>query len=99
MSNITEGQKNLMSWAAVCSHSIGDAFDETIATLNDVSRLQGAHQLILRQLLISCHLSSESVLILVSNVRLWDAETILRSVIEGTFKFVYLCLGACRENR
>lgn len=97
MLEVSETQKSLMTWAAACSHSIGDAFDQTIATLNDFSELKGAHQLILRQLLISCHLSSESVLILVSNVKVWDAETVLRSVVEGTFKFVYLCLGTDSE--
>ena len=97
MSDIGETQITLTKWAAACSHSIGDLFDQTIATLNQVSRLQGAHQLILRQLLISCQLSSESVLILVSNMKVWDAEIVLRSVIEGTFKFVYLCLGTDSE--
>jgi hypothetical protein len=33
----------------------------------------------------------------VSNLKLWDAETVLRSVVEGTFKFVYLCLGSKKE--
>jgi Family of unknown function (DUF5677) len=97
MTETNQVQNTLLRWAAACSHSIGEAFDQTIEALNGVSRLSGDQQLILRQLLISCHLSSESVLILVSNVKVWDTETVLRSVVEGTFKFVYLCLGTDSE--
>jgi hypothetical protein len=38
----------------------------------------------------ACCMSTESALYLVQGQRLWDAETVVRSVMEGTLKFVYL---------
>ena len=87
-------QQKLIIWARNCSHAIGDHFDGTIATLNENGRPAHEYELLLRQLIISCHLSSESVFLLVSNCKLWDAEAVLRSVVEGTFKTVYLCVGS-----
>lgn len=46
---------------------------------------------VLRQLLINCHTTSESALLLIGNLRPWDAEMLLRSVLEGTVRFVFLC--------
>ena len=97
MSSPNPVQQKLIKWATDCSHSIGDAFDLTIATLKESPSPIHAFEPVLRQLLISCQLSSESVLILVVNGKLWDAELVLRSVVEGTFKFVYLCLGSKSE--
>jgi hypothetical protein len=45
----------------------------------------------------SCHLTSESVLILVANCKLWDADTLTRAVVEGTVKFAYLSFGSQEE--
>jgi hypothetical protein len=50
-------------------------------------------QWLLNQLAISCNITSESTLLLLRYGRLWDAEILLRSVTEGTMKFVFLCLG------
>ncbi|MGG1554569.1 DUF5677 domain-containing protein [Paenibacillus ferrarius] len=54
-----------------------------------------------KHLLLSCHLSSESVLTLILNNRLWDAESIIRTIIEGTIKLIYLSTGSVdiREKR
>lgn len=87
-------QQKLIIWARDCSHAIGDHFDATIATLNENGSPVHEYELLLRQLIISCHLSSESVFLLVSNCKLWDAEAVLRAVVEGTFKTVYLCVGS-----
>lgn len=87
-------QQKLIMWARDCSHAIGDHFDATIATLNENGSPVHEYELLLRQSIISCHLSSESVFLLVSNCKLWDAEAVLRAVVEGTFKTVYLCVGS-----
>ena len=50
-------------------------------------------QWVLRYLALSCNQSTNSAFLLIANVQTWDAEILLRSVIEGTIKFVYLCLG------
>ena len=42
---------------------------------------------------MSCHATSDSALLLIGSVRLWDAEMLVRSVFEGTFKFIFLCRG------
>ena len=95
--NLSSVQQKLIVWARDCSYAIGDQFDATIATLKDTFSEKGTpvheYEPLLRQLIISCHLSSESVFLLVSHCKLWDAEAILRSVVEGTFKMVYLCVG------
>lgn len=41
-------------------------------------------------LLSACARSTESALLLIAYGQLWDAEMLLRSVAEGTFKFCYL---------
>jgi hypothetical protein len=90
-------QTTLIRWAAECSHVIGDTFDAIVKTLQENPIPVEGIQRMLRLISDSCHLSSESALILISNRKLWDAETVLRSVIEGTFKFLYLCLGTPSE--
>lgn len=89
----TTVQPKLLEWSAVCSNVIAEGFERTVETLQDYSNPVVEYPVVLRRLLGSCHLSSESVLILISNNKLWDAETVLRSAIEGTAKFVYLCIG------
>jgi hypothetical protein len=53
---------------------------------------------VLQQLALSCHATGESALILIGSVRLWDAEMLIRSVFEGTFKFAYLCGGTAADR-
>jgi len=97
MTDLPAVQSTLIRWAAECSHVIGDTFDAIVKALeSNPIRLEGYHGA-LRQICDSCHLSSESALILISNQKLWDAESVLRSITEGTFKFFYLCLGTPSE--
>jgi len=51
------------------------------------------------QLFIDCHLSSESSLILVREAKEWDADMIIRSVMEGTIKYAFLMSGEASEVR
>jgi hypothetical protein len=58
-----------------------------------VARFSGwtqAEQKTLGMLLSATARSSESVLLLAAYGQLWDAEMVLRSVLEGTMKFVFL---------
>jgi hypothetical protein len=93
MSDFSPAQQKLIGWARACSHSLAEAFEQTLDALEHYSNPIVEYPVVLRRLLGSCHLTSESVLILISNNKLWDAETVLRSAIEGTCKFVYLCSG------
>ena len=47
----------------------------------------------LKALLSSVEMTSQSVLILIEQGRLWDADSLVRSVFEGTVKFAYLSYG------
>ena len=46
---------------------------------------------VLAQIQYACHSTSESVLWLAQARKLWDADVLMRSVVEGTAKFAYLC--------
>jgi hypothetical protein len=37
-------------------------------------------------------MTSESALLLIENARVWDAEMLVRSVLEGTYKFAFMCV-------
>lgn len=87
----------LLDLSSRCSHTLHANHQATASLLNSGE----IHSKGLRQnlglLLNSCHLTSESALILISHCKLWDAESLVRSVIEGTYKFAYLCLGSKSE--
>ena len=46
---------------------------------------------VLGQLSTNCLMITESAILLTSALRLWDAEILVRSVLEGSIKFFYLC--------
>lgn len=50
-------------------------------------------QYITSQLFTSTHMTSESMLLLVSEYRLWDSEILFRSVIEGTLRYLFIFSG------
>ncbi len=99
MPEFSPSQQKLIGWANVCSHSIAEAFETTLDALMQYSNPIVEYPVVLRRLLGSCHLTSESALILIYNNKLWDAETLLRSAIEGTSKFLYLCVGNETTNQ
>lgn len=45
------------------------------------------------QIYINAHLTTESIILLLENNKLWDAEILNRSILEWTIKYTYLCLG------
>lgn len=96
--NINEVQFKLMKWAAHSSHLIGNIFDECSKRFAPSSFQSDQECQVLWQLNASCHATAESSLILVGNVRLWDADVLIRSVVEGTLKFVFLTFGSDSER-
>ena len=48
---------------------------------------------LINKLALQCQLSTESAFLLIGNLHLWDASILVRSVLEGTYKLAYLCLG------
>lgn len=86
------------SWAGLASHFIGECFDcaapfidEAYAGLDPLVRFVSA------QLFIDCHLSSESVLLLVHAQKEWDADLVSRSIMEGSLKFTFMLGGTPEE--
>jgi len=93
-------QQYAMRWAVEASQLIGELFDMARPCLEGVEGgLEEPVRFISSQLFIDCHLSSESVLILVSNLKEWDADLINRAVIEGTVKYVYLMDGVAEDRK
>ena len=90
-------RKQLLDLTSRCSHTLHDNHQSASDFLNSgaIQSKRLRHNLGL--LLNSCHLTSESALILIANCKLWDAESLVRSVMEGTYKVAYLCLGSQSE--
>ena len=96
--NINEVQIKLLKWAALSNQLIGNLFDECSKRFAPLSFKSDQECQVLWQLNASCHATSESSLILVRNARLWDADVLVRSVVEGTLKFVFLTFGSDSER-
>lgn len=85
-------------WAIGASHLIGDLFDLAQPYLaGELGQFDGQLRFVSNQLFIDCHLSSESVLVLIREGREWDADLVNRAVMEGTVKYVYLIDGTPSE--
>lgn len=81
-------------WAFLASHWIGEVFDHCKPLMDkDYSGLPPLVRFVNSQLLIACHLTSESALLLTREKKVWDADVLLRSVLEGTVKHAYMLQG------
>src|SRR5437016_5660870 len=64
---------------------------------------QGPHRLpkdtefSLGQLHLRATSTSETAIFITTHLKLWDAEILLRSVMEATLKFVFICVGEGEE--
>ncbi len=87
-------ERIVQSWASLASHYIGDCFDSAKPFAdNEYAKVDSLIRFVATQLFLDCHLSSESVLILVGEQKEWDADLITRAVMEGSIKFVYMMDG------
>lgn len=88
------------SWAGLASHFIGECFDLASPYIdNAYEGLDPLVRFVSAQLFIDCHLSSESVLLLVRDGKEWDSDLVGRSVMEGTLKFAYMLQGSSYSVR
>jgi hypothetical protein len=86
------------SWAGLASHFIGECYDLAKPHLDsDYNGLSKKAQFVAGQLFTDCHLTSESVLILIHHFKAWDADLICRSVVEGSLKYVFMLKGTNSE--
>lgn len=93
-----ESQRILMDLAARASHVLREYFTSISKYFDKESDIPIFERYVLKQIPISCHTTSESILILLANNRLWDNEMLIRSVLEGTLKFLYLTVGSDEER-
>ena len=88
------------SWASLASHFIGECYDEAKEFLNkNYKGIDPYVRGVQAQLFTDCHLTSESALILVKSGKEWDADILVRAVLEGTIKYAFLMLGTPEEVR
>ncbi|OGP12483.1 MAG: hypothetical protein A2052_10085 [Deltaproteobacteria bacterium GWA2_54_12] len=88
------------TWAGLASHLIGACFDQAKPFLDeDFVDIDPYVRGVSAQLFIDCHLTSESVLLLIREAKEWDADLLNRSVMEGSIKYVYMLLGDTKEIR
>lgn len=91
-------EKIFLSWAGLASHLIGDCFDHAKPFIaNDYPDLDPQVRFVAAQLFIDCHLSSESILLLIREQKEWDADIITRALTEGSLKFTYMLDGSAEE--
>lgn len=78
----------IQRWA----HECATALRELMPLHSPLRKLPGGHRHRRAMVMLStaCLSSTDSVLYLVHGLRLWDAERVMRSVVEGTVKFGYL---------
>ena len=88
------------SWAGFASHFIGECFDLAKPYIDQAyDGFDPLVRFVAAQLYIDCHLSSESVLLLVREQKEWDADVIARSVMEGSLKLTYMLEGSPEEAK
>ncbi len=87
-------------WAAQCSHYLGDVYDKCrLFHEPKTTLLDEEVRFVAAQLAISCHFASESAFILIVNERLWDAEILIRTILEGSLKYVYILEGTAETQK
>lgn len=88
------------SWAGLASHFIGECFDFAKPYIDHAyDGFDPLVRFVAAQLYIDCHLSSESVLLLVREQKERDADVIARAVMEGSLKLTYMLEGSAKEAK
>src|ERR1044071_201263 len=83
-------------WSAAAGQLLANSLD--IATDHFERASRGFDQWLLRQLNVSSHVTSETLLLLVAYRRLWDAEILARAIAEGSVKLAYIALAPAAER-
>lgn len=89
---------SLRAWAQETSEIIDKYLELTAPFLLDTPRIEPKHQFILKHLAISCNYTSHSAVLLIANGSLWEAEMLIRSVLEGSLKYTFLCTSKSPEE-
>ena len=81
---------SVKSWTRESSHLMGECYDLATPVFLNFPDLDPLVKFVLAQLFLQCHLTSESVIFLVAQDKKWDAAILLRTVLEGTVKYLYI---------
>jgi hypothetical protein len=87
----------LRSWAFSCQSALHEIF-ALFRSLFAADIGDPEADFVLGQLSASCMMSSESALLLIQSARVWDAEMLVRAVVEGTYKFAFMCVRSDEER-
>ncbi|MCA1818763.1 MAG: hypothetical protein LC620_01700 [Halobacteriales archaeon] len=91
-------QQAVLQWTHEAADLCIELFLGTKRVLETQAEQIGPVVAALHPLAVSCTYTSESVLLLTSSVKPWDGDALLRSVIEGTAKFLHLAHGSPEER-
>jgi hypothetical protein len=81
----------LVRWTGVCNEYLRGFLNFCMPVLKDANQVEPQTGFVLNLLGLSCHTTSESALLLTRYARVWDAEVLYRSVLEGTVKYLFMC--------
>jgi len=81
----------LTKWADESKRMLGEYLQKCESLLNAKPNYDTNSEFVLAQLFYNCHLISESSILLVENQKSWESQILTRSVVEGTFRYVYIC--------
>jgi len=96
--SISSVQTTVLNWASTTSDMLHELTVMMSPHIGVHSPLPRQFTDWLFELNSCCHLSSESILLLLGNMKLWDADSLARSVSEGTMRFIFLCQGDEKER-
>src|SRR5450759_527048 len=81
----------LVRWTGACNEHLRDFLTFCLPVVKDAGAIAPSTGFVLNILGSSCHTTSESALLLTRHGRVWDADMLVRSVLEGTAKYAFLC--------
>jgi hypothetical protein len=81
----------LVRWTGLCNEHVLVFLNWCLPILKDAGLIEPQSGFVLNLLGLSCHTTGESALLLTRFGRVGDAEIVLRSVLEGTAKYLFLC--------
>lgn len=88
----------LLGWANRAQDFLRNALALQRPFFESPVKLAEQTEWLVSQLGIRCTLTSDSVLLLIGQLKFWDAEILARVALEGTFKLVNICSGTVEER-
>lgn len=95
---IEENRPTLLAWSRRTQDFLREAISLQKPFFESPMRLPDKTEWLVGQLGIRCTLTSDAVLLLVGQLKYWDAEILGRVVLEGTLKLLHLCSGTNEER-